>query len=464
MSEFLYEFLLFKSIGVFLLLAIVLTLRPIVLKWMNADVAYRLWMIIPLYLLFPVKFIDQNINQPVMTFFSNSGVEVPTFSKLAMSNASSLSGELLLIWGVGFIIALCLFAYRYQTLKRSLRPIEFHFPDELQEKHLNIQPVKTCLVDVPAIFGFINSYLILPKDFKRIPAQQQLIILSHELYHLKRKDHRINILRVLIKCIFWFNPLIYFADKYVEADQELSCDLGVVHSADKFGLRQYGETLLSAISKEVNASLVSQWNYRNLIRVRLKMLKNTTQRKWHNWAATVLAAASIWTASSVTSAEPQYTNSINPVKVVQPRYPREAVEKDIQGYVTFHFNLSKEGAVLDPKIENSEPKGVFDQVAMEAFKKWNFGKSSARKNLVYTMRFQLRQAVVPQYTEGDIASLKSELDKMTLMAKEMEVELAEKKKQTNLTRDDLKLIQSIEQNLGQLNAHKRTIKKEIAQG
>jgi TonB family protein len=326
--------------------------------------------------------------------------------------------------------------------------------------------VKTSLVEMPAVFGCINSYLILPRNFENYPQQQQLIILSQELYHLKRSDHRFNLLRVFIKCLFWFNPLIYFADRYVEVDQELSCDLGVIHSAEQFGLRQYGETLINAISNNNSAYLVSQWNYRKLIKVRLQMLKNTGQKRWHSWVAAIFAMVSIWTTSSVIGGEQvdkvAKVTTAYPVDIVQPRYPREAVKNNIEGSVTIEFDLSKSGAVLSPRVVEAEPKGVFEDVALKAFSQWQFGKETKRNNLVYTMKFQLTKTPAKQISKQDIRALKKQLAEIEIAEKEVGDELARLKKRLKLSKEEQARLPHLETYHQQLLELKLAIRSDLS--
>lgn len=462
MSEFLFEFLLVKSLGVCLLTLIILVSRPVILKHLNARVAYKLWFSIPIFMLLPINFVEENLNVAMMTFFDSPSLLLPAVIPVEHLLSYSLTLQVLTLWCLGFALSLAVNIYRYQHLKKSLNDFDYQLPNQIKQKVGKIKLAHTRLVEVPAVFGFINTYLILPKDFAQYSQQQQLIILSHELYHIARRDYQINILRSLIKCIFWFNPLIYFADKYVEADQEISCDLAVIHSAEQFGLRQYGETLLSAIGMEHKANLVSQWNYKNLIRERLKMLKNTKQHQWHNWVAASLALVSLWTASSVSSKEKITESGIHPVTVVQPGYPIKAAKNNVEGMVTFKFDLTPAGAVVHPKIVVSEPAGVFDKYAMEAFKQWNFGEQKNRAGLTYTMKFQLRQSVVPALTENDVSQIRKELSELEVMIQDTKNDLAKKRRQTNLNDEQKRLITSLESYLVQLYKLKDELESEIS--
>lgn len=69
MSDFLFTLLAVKTIGVLGLLLAIVTIRPLVLKWLNADVAYKLWLVIPTFLLLPTNWMESSTGSSVMTFF-----------------------------------------------------------------------------------------------------------------------------------------------------------------------------------------------------------------------------------------------------------------------------------------------------------------------------------------------------------------------------------------------------------
>jgi len=53
-------------------------------------------------------------------------------------------------------------------------------------------------------------------------------------------------------------------------------------------------------------------------------------------------------------------------------YPKNAKKKAIKGYVLLNLLIDAQGSVVKVKILESEPEGVFDTVAMEGVKEWQF--------------------------------------------------------------------------------------------
>lgn len=59
-------------------------------------------------------------------------------------------------------------------------------------------------------------------------------------------------------------------------------------------------------------------------------------------------------------------------QVSNPDYPQSARARGLEGSVLLEFTVSERGQVSDIRILSSKPEGIFDQVAIEAIKKWTF--------------------------------------------------------------------------------------------
>jgi TonB family protein len=96
----------------------------------------------------------------------------------------------------------------------------------------------------PAIVGFRNPRIVTPDDFShRFSHDERKLIITHEQVHLERSDARINAIVAVLRCVFWFNPLVHVGAKAMRIDQELSCDAEVVERRPRVR-RAYAETLL----------------------------------------------------------------------------------------------------------------------------------------------------------------------------------------------------------------------------
>lgn len=80
-----------------------------------------------------------------------------------------------------------------------------------------------------------------------------------------------------------------------------------------------------------------------------------------------------------------------------PQYPKSAVENNVEGHVTFQFDVDGNGKPLNIRVHESVPEGVFDTVAREAIQDWTFVESNyGKKDLKYMIKFDLGQSEVPE--------------------------------------------------------------------
>ena len=77
----------------------------------------------------------------------------------------------------------------------------------------------------PFVWGLLRGSIYLPFDFLKInKPERQTSVLSHELSHVLRFDAVVNILQVIAQTIFWFHPLIWWANRKIRQEREKCCD------------------------------------------------------------------------------------------------------------------------------------------------------------------------------------------------------------------------------------------------
>jgi beta-lactamase regulating signal transducer with metallopeptidase domain len=77
-------------------------------------------------------------------------------------------------------------------------------------------------------------------------AQQAQWILAHELAHVRRRDHLVRWLEWLACVLFWWNPVVWWAQRNLRAAEEICCDdlvLSSLHPEPK----SYANSLLAAV-------------------------------------------------------------------------------------------------------------------------------------------------------------------------------------------------------------------------
>ena len=101
-------------------------------------------------------------------------------------------------------------------------------------------------VTSPALYGVLNSRIILPKEY---PADELKYILMHERAHAQRGDNLVRLLALVTVCVHWFNPLVWLFLKLLFSDLELACDEAVLRKCTAEQRKEYAHTLLSAVER-----------------------------------------------------------------------------------------------------------------------------------------------------------------------------------------------------------------------
>jgi len=77
---------------------------------------------------------------------------------------------------------------------------------------------------------------------------------------------------------------------------------------------------------------------------------------------------------AVEEAEPVEAK-ILPAKLLKraaPSYPKNAMRRNIEGWVEVAFDIGTDGKPADIKVVNAQPEGIFEKAAMRSIKKWRF--------------------------------------------------------------------------------------------
>ena len=122
--------------------------------------------------------------------------------------------------------------YLNMCKERKVRPVPVYFTDPVPG---------ACLV------GVFRPYIVLPV----ITAPEDVKnVLTHEICHLKNRDHIWNILRMLCCAIHWFNPLVWLAASMSRTDSELRCDDRVTEAMDEQERKDYANVLVYAAARK----------------------------------------------------------------------------------------------------------------------------------------------------------------------------------------------------------------------
>jgi hypothetical protein len=94
----------------------------------------------------------------------------------------------------------------------------------------------------PFILGFFRPRIYLPFG---LSGRERGYVLSHERYHLKKKDYWVKLLGMCVLVPHWFNPLVWVAFSLMCKDMEMRCDEQVLSSACECAAKDYSRSLLA---------------------------------------------------------------------------------------------------------------------------------------------------------------------------------------------------------------------------
>jgi beta-lactamase regulating signal transducer with metallopeptidase domain len=73
-----------------------------------------------------------------------------------------------------------------------------------------------------------HATVVLPMRWlEQADDQAARLVLTHELAHLRRRDHVVRVLESIVSTIYWWNPLVWFIRKQIHQAEDLCCDAWV---------------------------------------------------------------------------------------------------------------------------------------------------------------------------------------------------------------------------------------------
>lgn len=131
----------------------------------------------------------------------------------------------------------------------------------------------------PVIFGLLKPKLVLnPAIINELDDDEVKHIFLHELVHLKNNDLIIKWLSLIMQCVHWFNPFVWWCSKRINESCELACDEGVLNVIEEEEHINYGNTIITAAKLLSDykplSSMVGMAEQKTNVFTRVKQVKN----------------------------------------------------------------------------------------------------------------------------------------------------------------------------------------------
>jgi len=220
----------------------------------------------------------------------------------------------------------------FQRVLRDVRLISCEWQartDELAER-LGLGRCPTvCLVPgrVPPMLWAIGGRprLLLPTElWAAMSPDERTTLLLHELAHLKRRDHWVRWLELIVAGLYWWHPAAWWIRQGLREAEEQCCDAWVVWAMPR-GAKTYATALLAALefvsgarTAPAAASATSSNGHVSCLKRRLRMIVLAKTPKGLSWAGRLavlgLAALLLPLAPSWAQNNDQKTTSADQVQ------------------------------------------------------------------------------------------------------------------------------------------------------
>ncbi len=171
--------------------------------------------------------------------------------------APGISRLPLLIWAIGCVAAIGSLGagiLRFRKLVRSARPVgdpSWHrqlgaVQDELG-LHAHVRLRLGGEVVTPMTGGLWSPVILLPASASGWSAARRIVVLTHELVHVRRRDALRQLLGRVVLALYWFHPLSWVASRLAAASREQACDEDVLAVGQRPS--EYARHLVSLAAK-----------------------------------------------------------------------------------------------------------------------------------------------------------------------------------------------------------------------
>ncbi len=167
---------------------------------------------------------------------------------------------LVAVWISGAVLTLLFAVITTIRLKRRIKKGGTQVPEKWKQAADRIKAEMGLAgkVSIVMMKGFVSPALnvsfkpviIMPFEILSQDEEQVEFTLRHELMHLRRRDHIVCLLLMALRIVYWFNPVVWLAAKYMKMDMETACDSMVVKNMGAAEKKQYAGTILRMYTKK----------------------------------------------------------------------------------------------------------------------------------------------------------------------------------------------------------------------
>ena len=276
------------------------------------------------------------------------------------------------LWLIGAMLLILLNIARYISLNVKIRKngeiISLSEIGEYTNRKINVRVWES--IASPFMTGVIKPTLILPKA--KLSDEQLHNILCHEMTHFKRHDILYKCFAEFVKCVHWFNPVIWYVTRQIATECEISCDIAVTKNMSDSEEMSYINTILSLLpmGKSKQLPLTTQMaSSKKILKRRFIMIKNKkTTSRFMSVISAVIAVAMLSTTVFASGVLSDLTTDDYTIEILNNGEKIELTNKP----------FIENGEVYVPLRELFEKMGIMSNP--ENYINWNNGKITVSIN------------------------------------------------------------------------------------
>lgn len=291
MIDSIFKSVLVSTLSGSVLAFIIIMLKMATKRFFGYKWNYYIWLIVLLAMIFPFsvkqyKEFDISLEKSSLVLTDevdvkpnkDNGIQQNNIQTNTDKNIKVNSTDIIeKVWISGVFVALLINIISYIKMLIKIRKhsvlISLQEIKRYTKRKLDVKVCKN--ISSPFIIGAFKPVLVLPDiEFTDI---QLANILRHEITHLKRNDIIYKWFSVFVKCIHWFNPVIYYVSRQINIECEISCDLSVVEHMNKTEKIDYVNTIIDIVSinnKSRNLPVLKMIESKKMLERRFIMIKN----------------------------------------------------------------------------------------------------------------------------------------------------------------------------------------------
>ncbi len=183
-------------------------------------------------------------------------------------------------------------------------------------------------VQSPMVVGWLSPVVIVPMSAMMMLSPEQLrLVLVHELAHIRRFDHVVNMLQVLIETVLFYHPVVWWMSHQARLEREHCCDDAAVRWAGN--AVEFARALTELETTRTQSRAVLALNQGGSLMNRITRILGVSDRRRHGGRSlrtlSALTAGALVAAAGIANAA---------LRVEEPRHDQiEVVRTNVESGV-----------------------------------------------------------------------------------------------------------------------------------